>query len=81
MWSQWDGKQIDPRMAEWAAGREMTDKGMCTADHGSLDQSEHDWIWCDRDWTVVSVLLRCWYLVRYSGRILASFHCLGTVDV
>jgi len=53
MWSHWGGKQIDLRMPKWAAGRETSDEGMC----GPLHQSGHNW--CDRDWTVVSVFLRC----------------------
>jgi len=28
MWNQWGGKQIDPKMPEWAAGRETLDRGM-----------------------------------------------------
>jgi len=47
-------------------------------DHGSLHQCGHNW--CDRDWTVGLV---CSFGAGTfgSGRILAPFHCLGTVDV
>ena len=47
------------------------------ADHGSLHQSGHNW--CDRGWTISACYFDAGTLG--SGRILASFHCLGIVDV